>query len=70
MPHTTLPESVTVNGRTVEFDSATNQWFEVGAVRKVISARRAVRMLAVAGALLPALQVSNAWGYGSEPAPS
>lgn len=44
----------------IEFDPQTGEWFEVAAVRRVISARRAVRMLAVAGLVLPALHVAPA----------
>lgn len=64
-----LIERVTVNDHTLEYDADVDAWFEVGAQRRPISARRALRLLAPLGLGLavagPASAATVGYGGGS-----
>lgn len=57
-------ERFTAGATTLEFDATTQTWFEAGGERKPISAKKAVRLLAAAGLLVPqAAMALSGGGY-------
>lgn len=58
-------ERLTVHDRTLEFDAASNAWFEVGTERKRISTRRALRLIAALGLGMAAVAPVSAASYSS-----